>query len=727
MKHRLGFLAVLIALLTFIVGVNGLQFSASGNGVGGGSTVSQNIRADNSAAVNVGVTISGASVMPTTRVIGATPYFEETHGATDGTKSASVYVKVVNAPNGLTYGSQVSPQEGTVAAQPLISAEQSLTVPKADSIVTKSTATSSNGALKSDVGLEETKGTSIGDFVTLNGYYGLASASDSSVSASQTAASGSANSIKIYGDASDSSGSYSINSQLNGISGGRATFSTLDGQSSSGTAAKVSQLEHVNGGFTSKLTAGTKTQTRTSNYGTDYDLNMMAYKATSGPSVSGTVGYYVNPATSANKIQGAVTAAKSGDWINIAAGTYKENVKIDKSLVMNGLDGALKTIIDGQLKGSVLTIGKNSPNIDVALSGLTIQNGKAQSGGGIQNYGRLTIKDSIISGNLATLQGGGIYNEKGTLNLNSGASITNNIADNNAFAGGGGIYSYHGTVTMNSGSSVTNNKAAHVTTDNLNGQFVGGFAGGIYSDYSTVTINPGAVISGNTASFCTGGIYNDEGGILVINGGTISGNSAVRGGGVFSFGSGGGAVNTDKNTVVINGGLITGNTASEQGAGIFVDMNDKILITGGTISNNVATHDGGGVFIDSGSLLTMTGGTITGNSATATNSAGGGLYLYQSSAVLCPGASISNNQAVNGGGIYNDASTLTMNGASITGNTATLGAGVFNDNGITTLNSGTSITGNKATKNGGGIYNLDGGKLVNNGGTVTGNTPNNIV
>jgi len=708
MKRRISILAALITL-TLVMEVNGLQFSASGRVGSSSGAVSQNIQTSIDSVINGEVTINGASVMPATRIIGATPLFKETHRTVDGTKSASVSVEVVNAPNGLTYSSQVLPGEGTVPAQTSLSAEQWLTVPKADSI--KCTATASSGALKTDVGLEETKGSLAGDYVTLSGYDGKAVASASSISASQTAISGSAYSIKIYGDGTN----CKINSQLTGISGGKATFSNLNSQSS---ANKVTQKEHVSGKFTSKITAGSKTLTRTSNYGTDYDLDMTA----SGSSVLGILGYYVSPA---NTIQGAVNAANTGDWINIAAGTYKENIKIDKSLVLNGLSGASNTIIDGQQKGSVLTIGSNKPNIDTTLTGLTIQNGKAQSGGGIQNYGRLTTTDCIISGNLATLQGGGIYNE-GTLNLNSGTSIANNVADNNAFAGGGGIYSYFGTVNINGGASITNNKATHVTTDNLNGQFVGGFAGGIYSDHSTVTMN-GGTVSGNTASFCTGGIYNDEGSILTINDGVISGNSAIRGGGIFSFGSGGGVVNTDKNTVVINGGLITGNTATLQGAGVFVDMNDKILITGGTISNNVATQDGGGVFIDSGSLLTMTGGTITGNSATAIDSSGGGLYLYQGSAVLGPGVSISNNKAVSGGGIYNDASKLTLTGVSINGNTATWGAGILNDHGTTTLNGGTSISGNSATKSGGGIYNIDGGKVINNGGTVTGNTPNDIV
>jgi hypothetical protein len=141
--------------------------------------------------------------------------------------------------------------------------------------------------------LEETKGSSTSDYVTLNGYDGKALASASSVSASQIATSGSANSIKIYGDAKDGSGSYTINTPLTGISGGKATFNTLNAQSSAGTTTQVIQTEQVNGGFTSKLTAGTETKTRTSNYGTKYDLNMIAQKSASGPSISSALGYYV--------------------------------------------------------------------------------------------------------------------------------------------------------------------------------------------------------------------------------------------------------------------------------------------------------------------------------------------------------------------------------------------------------------------------------------------------
>ena len=384
-KYKLAGEAIhfLIALLTvslsLIQGASGsIQLAVSGGGGDGSSSVAMNIRASNQAAVDSQVTISGAIVTPTTRIIGPTSRFNETHEAHDSTgKKASVSVDVIKATNGLTYASQVLPNEGSVSAQPLVSAEQWLTVPKADSI--KCTASASYGTTRSaSVGLEEAKGALAGDYVTLTGYYGKGLTTDDSVLASQTATSGAANSIKIYGTSKDSSGTYSVNTLLKGISGGMATSTGLSETSSAGTITQETQKEHVHGTFSStatfKPTTGTsKTVTRTSSYGTEYDLNMLANRVGSSSMATGTLGYYVdinNPI--ANRIQGAVNAAATGDSVNVASGKYLENVKIDKSLTLNGA-GKGSTIVDGKKTGSVFTVGKVNANVDVTLSGMTVK------------------------------------------------------------------------------------------------------------------------------------------------------------------------------------------------------------------------------------------------------------------------------------------------------------------------------------------------------------------
>jgi hypothetical protein len=110
-------------------------------------------------------------------------------------------------------------------------------------------------------------------------------------------------------------------------------------------------------------------------------------------------------------IQEAVDAGNYGETITLVAGTYQENLLIEKPFTIKGA-GEGKTIIDGCRGGSVIIVGKNRSNIDVTLFGMTIMGGTGTSvsvddndankyicGGGILNYGRLTITDSIISGN----------------------------------------------------------------------------------------------------------------------------------------------------------------------------------------------------------------------------------------------------------------------------------------------------------------------------------------
>jgi hypothetical protein len=328
-----------IALIALMQGAfGGIQITTSGGSNGESGSVSMIFDASKTTALSGKIAINGATVTPYAAIIGPIAKFEQTHSVKDASgKSASVYVKVLNAPSGLTYTSKVLPKEGSVTTQPQVSAEQWLTVPKASSI--KCTATASYGTTRSaSVGLEEAKSTATGDYVTLTGYYGKALTTGTSVLASQTATSGAANSIKIYSTAKDSNGTYSVNTPLKAISGGKATFVGLSETATAGTATQVVQMEHAHGIFTSTATfapkTGTqKTNTRTSNYGTEYSINMNVIKSNSP---TGRIGYYIKPGTTASKIQSAVNAAQSGDTINVAAGKYLEKVNINKRLIMKG-------------------------------------------------------------------------------------------------------------------------------------------------------------------------------------------------------------------------------------------------------------------------------------------------------------------------------------------------------------------------------------------------------
>jgi predicted outer membrane repeat protein len=240
------------------------------------------------------------------------------------------------------------------------------------------------------------------------------------------------------------------------------------------------------------------------------------------------------------KIQDGVNLSLSGGTVNAVAGTYKENLIIDKSLTVNGAGTGSTIIVDGNKTGSVFTLGRNDPNIEISLSGMTITEGTGTTtiggifGGGVVNYGRLLVSDCIITGNSAEY-GGGVYNY-GTMTLNSG-SINGNE--------GGGFFNNGGIVNLDGGSITANT------------------GGGLFNSGGTVNLD-GSSITANTG----GGIYNR--GTLNMNSGNITENTAQAGGGIFNYPEG---------TVDLNGGSISENTATEYGGGIY-STNSMITFDG---------------------------------------------------------------------------------------------------------------------------------------------------
>src|SRR5262249_20790265 len=84
--------------------------------------------------------------------------------------------------------------------------------------------------------------------------------------------------------------------------------------------------------------------------------------------------------------------------------------------------------------------------VTASLANLTITNGKAgNGGGGIENFGTLTVSGCTLSGNHAdnsTFGGGGGIENFGTLTVN-GCTLFGNHADSSR--GGGGIFNQGGT------------------------------------------------------------------------------------------------------------------------------------------------------------------------------------------------------------------------------------------------------------------------------------------
>jgi parallel beta-helix repeat protein len=335
-------------------------------------------------------------------------------------------------------------------------------------------------------------------------------------------------------------------------------------------------------------------------------------------------------------------AGNSANTIALPAATYYltlGDLQITGRLTITGA-GADSTVIDGHgltgvFLGGVFDILHDAKQ--VTISGVTIQGGVANEGGGIYAEAGvdLTIDHCTLSANRAVVFSGAVSAD--------GCTITDStISGNQAGSGGGGI------------SAVTLTMDHCIVSDNLVSD--GPFGGGISARNATIT---NSKISGNqlahglgagidaealTMDHCTvsdnrvfdgfgGGIYVTSG---TIEDSTVRDNTASAGGGVYSDGS-----------LTVSQSTIRGNTASDAGGGIYFHIGGTLTVDQSTISCNTASHQGGGVYADN-SIVSVNQSTISDNTA----SQGGGLYVYSCVAEI-------NQSTLNdaGGGIWKDSSS----------------------------------------------------------------------
>ena len=290
-----------------------------------------------------------------------------------------------------------------------------------------------------------------------------------------------------------------------------------------------------------------------------------------------------------------------------AGGTYKA-----KSLVIKGAGAGAK--INGNNEGTALTIRTAVP---VTIENLTITGGKNASGNGGGIYMGSGTKVTLGTG---TLVGDVIE----TTNMAAASNSTyGNIAKN-----GGGIYNDGGTLILGNGSYISHNFAGGTTLDS-------GEAGGIFVNGGSLEIKEGASVRLNKCVSRGGGISLYGGCSVTITGGSIEFNEVEYWGGGIFCGSHSGSVSFD-----MSGGSISHNksTLSSRedvgGGGIYLDATSASFSMSGTalISENSAKQKGGALVIGNGSSFEMTGGTISKNWSDASGSGaltgGGAVFLY---------------------------------------------------------------------------------------------------
>lgn len=255
----------------------------------------------------------------------------------------------------------------------------------------------------------------------------------------------------------------------------------------------------------------------------------------------------------------------------------------DRRLTIDG-PASPSITIDG---GGQVRVMEVASRANLNLDGLTIANGGQGPGAGILSYGTLNIIDGTISGNNAYsgirgyVNGGGIYNNNGTL------TITDSSFSDNVATVGGGIYNT-GTLTVTSSTFSGNRNRGTSPANRLR------VGAGIYNDGGTVAVSGGIFFS-NGGSYFGGGIANGSGNLTVTNS-TFSANSAINGGGIENSG-----------TLTVTNSTFSGNRGISGGG---IANFGTLTVTNSTYAANFA-QEGSGIF-DQGTL-TVTNSTFSDN------------------------------------------------------------------------------------------------------------------
>src|ERR1051325_5762162 len=151
-------------------------------------------------------------------------------------------------------------------------------------------------------------------------------------------------------------------------------------------------------------------------------------------------------------LRDVIAAASAGDTIDFAvSGTItltNGELLIAKDLNISGPGAGNLTIQRSTASGTPNFRIFNLQSGIGTVSGLTVNNGRAGAGGGVNNESTFTLRDCVIVGNSATDSGGGI-NNLSTLTLTNCVIRSNSVAGGAAGGSGGGLHN-EGTVAATS-------------------------------------------------------------------------------------------------------------------------------------------------------------------------------------------------------------------------------------------------------------------------------------
>lgn len=262
------------------------------------------------------------------------------------------------------------------------------------------------------------------------------------------------------------------------------------------------------------------------------------------------------------------SAAYSGGAVAVFYGTLAvSDSTFQANTASEGYAGAIDLIsaeaiitgsqlLDNAAYGSGALSGIDTP-LTIATSIVSGNSAQTNAGGIYLFGGTLDISDSTISGNTAGGNGAGLYLDE------VGATITRTtFSDNVAGTSGGGLY--------NKQDQVTPETRIRFSRFSSNGAATGG---GIYNAGNLVVA--GSTLATNAATGAGGSVSNTASGRTTIVNSTLSGNSASNGGGIANSGD-----------LTLQQTTLTGNGASVAGGG--VDNSLNLTLIGTLITGNIA-------------------------------------------------------------------------------------------------------------------------------------------
>jgi len=281
-------------------------------------------------------------------------------------------------------------------------------------------------------------------------------------------------------------------------------------------------------------------------------------------------------------LRDAIAIAAPGDTINFGVTgiitLQLGELTLNKQLTISG-PGAQNLTLSGNRTSRVFSV---NAGVRAIISGVTITQGSAAVGSGVDNAGALSIIDSTFVGNESS--------DRGTINNTDALDLTNCAFIGNTTRFGG----------------IHNDGAALITACT----FISNTAetgAGIMNHYGTLTVSR-STFSNNSATYGSG-IFNDDTGALQVQSSAFINNTCCRTGQSY-----GGGLDNEGAAAVINS-TFTGNRAT-YGGGIGNFKSNGIL----SVINSTLAGNAGNIHKDGGATTTLT------NTIVANSTAGGNCY-----------------------------------------------------------------------------------------------------